>query len=133
MMFRSQRRSRWGGAALEAALVTPVLITLALGIIDFTWYIISLESVVLAAQAGARAGAQTPLTGGPAAAAVTAAQTALRASFPAGTPVGDTYTTTLTGNILRVTVDTAYTPLVGLVPIPATLRATVAMRIEDLT
>lgn len=124
--------NRRGGAALEAAVAMPFLVTMIFGIIDYTWYIMELETVVLATQAGVRAGAQTKLSNNPITKANTAAASALSANFP-GPLVSPTYVTTNTGNVLRTTVTTNYTPLIGLVPIPSILRYSAAMRIEDIT
>lgn len=127
------RRSRRGNAALEAALATPLLCVMIFGIIDYTWYIMELETVVLAAQAGVRAGAQTKLSNGPATKARTVATSVLTANYPDGTPMSPTYTTTLTNNVLSITVACSYRPLIGLVPMPAQMQYKASMKLEDLS
>jgi len=52
-----QRRSRRGAAAVEMAVVMPVLFTLVFGIIEFGWMLTVQNTLVHAAREGARIGA----------------------------------------------------------------------------
>lgn len=56
-MTRFRWRGRRGAAAVETALVLPVLIAMVLGIIEFGWMISVKNSLVHAAREGAREGA----------------------------------------------------------------------------
>jgi hypothetical protein len=91
------------------------------------------QSVLNAAHVGARAGAQTKLDEDPPAAAAVAAQAYLDGGYPAGVPEGAAYEATLVDDdtTIRMVVTVPFQPLVGFLPMPATLQATSEMRVED--
>jgi Flp pilus assembly protein TadG len=59
---RDSRHRQRGAAAVEFALVLPLLLTLVLGAIDWGWYFFVDQLVTNAAREGARAGTLTPPT-----------------------------------------------------------------------
>lgn len=125
-------RSRSGSAAVEFALILPVLLVLTLGIMDWSWYLIEYQKVLSAAQAGVRTGAQTSIDDDPAADAETAAKTVLDASHPGGIPSGTTYTAQIVdGNTVELAVSVPFEALVGYLLMPEGVSATARMRVED--
>lgn len=56
-LFRRARRARRGTSAIEFALVLPVLLTVILGTIEFSWFISTRYDVQRAAREGTRVGA----------------------------------------------------------------------------
>lgn len=129
------RRSRRGSAVIEFALVAPVLLAVLLGVIDYGWYFYREMQVVSAVREGARYGAATPRTNSPDPVAVATAR--VRTTLNAYGLSGGTATVTsvLTGvkpdTLLTVTGTLPYVPIAGFVPVPPTMRATMAMRLED--
>jgi Flp pilus assembly protein TadG len=51
------RRSRWAAAAVEMAIVTPILLTMLFGIIEYGWVFTVRQALVTAAREGARTAA----------------------------------------------------------------------------
>lgn len=62
MQTRSRTRRRRGGAAVEFALIMPVLMSLVLGCVDFGRFAYDYISITNAARAGAGFGAMNPNT-----------------------------------------------------------------------
>jgi Flp pilus assembly protein TadG len=123
-------RSRRGANAVEFALVLPVLLTFAFGVIDVSWAYMLRHGASSAAAAGARAGARTSQTGDPNGAAAAAAlakwntldlpATPTIVAFRQGTP-----------QTVVVRVSVPLHELVGLVVGPEKIDVTVAQRMED--
>ncbi len=121
---------RRGAAAVEMALVLPILLLLVVGAIDWGWFFVQQATVVVIARDAAHAGALSK--DAPADRAAARARGALQAHAPNlsdGTvevvildePVGD---------VVGVTVSVPFEPLLGLVPVPSHLAAATAMRVE---
>jgi Flp pilus assembly protein TadG len=125
-------RVRRGNTSVEFALIVPVLLLLTFGIMDWVWYLVDYQAVMVATQAGVRTGSQTMLVDDPVAAAEEAAEVNLTASYPSGTPTGSTYEGVLVdGDTVSLTVSVPFEPLVGFVFTPDTVSSTSQMRIED--
>lgn len=119
------RRSRRGVTAIEFVLVFPLLLTVAFGLIDWSWYMYENLTVETAAQRGARMGAGVKVADGPEAAAVTAVRKRLAVyGLDDGTAsVSATRVTRTYGNVIEVQVSVPFTPLVGLVRVPDRMTA----------
>ena len=133
MRMSPTRPTRRGAAAVEMALITPVLLALTMGIMDWAWFLVDYQQVLHASQAGVRTGAQTESGSDPAGKGETQAREVLAASYLGGVPDGATYTgTIINGNTLQLVVSVPFRPLVGMVPVPDLVRATALMRVEDM-
>jgi Flp pilus assembly protein TadG len=132
---RQCRNSQRGAAAIEFALVLPLLLTLVLGSIDWGWYFFIDQLVTNAAREGARAGSLVPPR------PTSTAGQAERAAEDAGlaflqrvrlnrTGVAATYTTVDGTDAISVTVTYPVGSLTGFLRslIPANARATSVMR-----
>ena len=136
MTTRSDSRSRQRGvAAIEFALILPLLLTLVLGAIDWGWYFFIDQLVADCAREGARAGTLLPPrpTSTPAQAEAAAEQAGLaflrRVNLnPRG--VDADFTTVDGVDAVLVTVTYPVGSLTGLLSnlMPANARATVVMR-----
>jgi Flp pilus assembly protein TadG len=129
------RKRQSGAAAVEFALVLPVLLTLVLGAIDWGWYFFIEQTVTNCAREGARAGTLLPppptSTTAQAASAAQAAGLAFlsRVHFtPQG--VAASYTTVGGSDAIQVVVTYPAGSLTGLLSnvMPANARATAVMR-----
>ncbi|CAG2157103.1 TadE-like protein [compost metagenome] len=145
---KATRRGHLGVAALEFAIVFPLLLTLVLGIVYYGMVLALQQVLTLAAEEGARAALRYPLTsnGGTLATTidlrVSAAAQAARATLPdslatlvpaadvaqaiaCSAPAGTT--------CVRVTLNlptTSLLPSVPLVPVPATLTGSAVVQIS---
>lgn len=128
-----QRKRERGANAVEFALILPVLLALITGVMDYGWYFTQQHLVINAVREGARAGATTAADDGPENEAEARAREVLE---------GHGFNTD--GNTVTVSVDTAADPvtitvtaaleypgLIGFVPLPTNLGASLTMRIED--
>ncbi len=132
-MRHTRQGRRRGGNAVEFALVTPVLVMMLMGIVEYGWYFSQHQSVVTAARHAARFGAAMPWEDDPEEWAVQEVldsmerqgiavhDAAVEAHFEGETP----YVT------LVLNVDVSYPGLTGLVPTPQTISTEVMMRLED--
>ena len=119
----SGRRER-GAAAVEFALVLPVLLLLVLGAIDWGWYFFLREVVTNAAREGARVGSVNQDGQAAAAAYLTRLGLTQGAAASNNGNVGGIST-------VRVTVTYQGCSLTGFIPmVPTTITAQAQMRIE---
>ncbi len=129
----SHRGDRRGNAAIEFALVLPVLLLLALPPIEFAWYITCSRTALEAVQDGARVGAKTPLSNDPVAAARAATLANLDASLPISYSPSDVGVSLVNGgDTVRVDVSIPFPPLIGFAPVPDRIEAFHQMRVERL-
>jgi len=129
-----------GVAAVEFALLLPVLCALLLGMIDYGYYFFLNSTVVNAAREGARAGIVEPTTD---AAETTADSVATNYLTAAGIAIGNSCMNCAhidhawSGGDLAITVTIdPYTPLTGFLPasaLPARVRHVSTMRWELAT
>lgn len=123
---------RRGHAALEFALVLPVLLLLVVAVLDWGGVLAQQTALVQIARDAASMGSRVRPVNGPIAAAQARCLDALTyAGFDAGTA---TVTVQLrqpsAGQSIEVAVRVPYRALSGLLPVPTTLSATVTMRME---
>ena len=135
------RHGRRGGAAIEFAFVLPILILVVTGVVEWGRYI-NQELVVLhAVREGARMGSamsDTTLEDETETAAMLAlSEERVRAVLADGGVESEASATVTTSvveedglQLIRVEVEVGYTPLVGLVPAPESLRGDFAMMLE---
>ena len=131
-LLKNTSRSR-GIATLEFVIIMPVLLILLFGVMEYGWMLTKSGEVVNAAREGARAGARADAVNGDINSVVDERMT------QAGMG-GAGYTTTITnaatvGDPVTVEVSVPYdgqVELIGffLVPVPATLEASVSMAKE---
>lgn len=125
--------TRRGSAAIEFALVLPVLLVCVLGVLDYGWYFYNEMLVLSAVKEGTRYGAATPRTNDPAGVAAARVRTTLNTY---GLPGGTAYVASALKGVkpdttLQVTGTLPYVPLSGFVSVPGSLSATMTMRLED--
>jgi len=121
---------RRGSSAIEFMLVLPVFMTLTFGVIDFTWCLMAWRSVIASAQVGARAGARVSLSDEPTDTALAEATRALESSWPAGSLAAEYDVAIVDGEVIRVEISAAFTPLVGLLETPSRLHGMQQMLVE---
>lgn len=129
------RRARRGSNAIEFALLFPIVALLLLGALQWTFYFVQWESVIVAARAGAREGSRTAWSAGPAAAAQSAAAIALDGHYPFPVPTGTVYVgSTVAPDIVRIRVTMPVTPIANLriLSTPTSVSATAQMKVENL-
>lgn len=124
---------RRGAAAIEFALVLPILMALVSAVLEYGWLFYQQANLSAAAREGARIGSMTMQAADPGAFAVARVRAAMTTmNLPGSTA---TVTTAQSGTtpaeILTVTVTMTYTPLIGLVPTPGTLTSQMSMLLED--
>ena len=136
LVTRAARDER-GVAAVEFAIILPVLVLMLMGIIDWGFFFFFSESVVNAAREGARAGVVEPDSGDTTTTAETVAQAYLgSANIEIGTGTNEAEASAdLDGSDLAVTVTmTSFEGLTGfLAPplIPSSITYTSTMRWEN--
>jgi Flp pilus assembly protein TadG len=132
------RRDRRGSAAVEFALMLPVVMLISSAVLDYSWYLHRSADVLTAVRDGVRFGATVTQTADPTSEAIDRTTTSL----------GDMGITCGSGTdcdvsaeldavsgmvVLRVTSRVDYTPIIGLVPTPESMSATLVMALEDQT
>jgi len=123
-------RRRQGAAAIEAALVLPVLLILVAGIIEVSWYLHLRFALVDVAQRAVRSGAVT----GDATLVTTNAEAKATQMLAAYGIRGGSVSATLDPGppeLVRVRVEVGYAALMGLVPTPTTVSAQAVDENED--
>lgn len=127
-------RHRHGGAAIEFALVLPVLLALIFGIIEYGWIFFQQANILSAAREGARLGVTVAQDASPdpGTTAVTRVQAVL-AQYGIDS-ASATITATQSGatpqETLTVQIAVPYDPLIGFVPTPASLGGEMTMLLE---
>lgn len=109
------RRTR-GAAAIEFALVLPVLLFLVLGMVDYGWYFFCQLTVTNAAREGARAGTTVP--GGDGGRATATTQSYLATAGLAGQPTQIDVNIGAAPTTVSVDVWMHFRPIIGFVPLP---------------
>ena len=130
--------SRNGAAALEFALILPILLVLISAIADYGWYLTQQTQVLQAVGDGARMGitVSPAASPGPEDIALEHTQNVLSGL---GIPCNDDddceFETSInsagTLDVLTVKVTLNYQPIAGLVPYPEKIKAETSMAIED--
>ncbi|MDP2313337.1 MAG: TadE/TadG family type IV pilus assembly protein [Pseudomonadota bacterium] len=126
---------RRGGAALEFALVLPILLVLVVGIIEYGWLFLQQSNVLSAVREGTRLGVTYATDDSPD--PPTAAEASVQARL---TSYGfDTSTATIDAvyegaspeQMLRVTCSVPYQPLIGFrIAVPENLTGSMTMLLE---
>lgn len=130
-MLRAPRR---GAAAVEFALTLPVVIVVATAILDYSWFLNRSADVLTAVREGTRHGTTIEQEDDPVTEAISHTETALGTyglSCSGGCDI-EAQLNDLDG-ITTLTVQTRvpYEPIVGLVPTPENMGATLTMALED--
>lgn len=125
------RLARRGGAALEFALVLPLLLLISLPIADYSWYFLCLQQVDLAAQSGSRAGARIPLDDDPAYVAATTAYDVLERGLGVLPGEVEVLTRVEDERMVWIEVRVPYKPITHFIEMPAQLRGRSRMLLEN--
>ena len=130
MMKRGvNRKLKRASATVEMAIVTPILLTLVFGIIEYGWVFTVRQAMTNAAREGARVGVTRDAASAPTA-AVDAANAYLTSSGVSGASVQATTPSDADpGVTVTITLD-PFKPIVGFVPTPDRLSASATMRWE---
>jgi Flp pilus assembly protein TadG len=132
---RPGRDRRNGGAAVEFAIVLPIFLAVLFGMIDFGWYYYQRFSLTAAIRDGVRygvtmtTGSDLPWTTAKARAIIDLAG----GSVPTGSITwGPTIHTSgaVPTEVMTLTASMPFTPLVGFVPVPASLSSSMTMLLE---
>lgn len=112
------RRPETGAAAVEFALVVPVLLMLVFGIVNFGQFLSVRQAATQAAAEGARAAAVTPVGGDPAARGVAAIDAALDGIGGCGDGATCDVVISTCGDAqcAKATVSITFEPLIGAFP-----------------
>ncbi len=124
-----------GVAAVEMALVLPLLMMLLLGIIDWGWVFYQEFNLASAVRQGARVGVTVPPSAAPdppttAKATATAALAALGVDV-SGATITSAYGGAAPMTTLTVAVKLPYKPIIGFVPTPKSLSYSMTMMMEQ--
>lgn len=130
------RRIRRGSNAIEFGLTAPVFFAIILGIMDYGWLFANQAGINNAASMGCREGALIdPAVGSPV--GIANAEVSSRAAlFCTGAACSYSVVDLQTGiyavpnRTLTCTVTMTYSPLIGFVPVPASLTSTSYYRLE---
>lgn len=125
--------ARRGTAAVEFALTVPVLLILALGLVEWGWVFTREVAVIQAVRDGAVAGSCVRLTLDPVAAARSRVFKSLDASGFVSTEatVNAVVTPFPWGQVITVTVSVPYHKVVNLFPAPSVLEWDATMQMVD--
>jgi Flp pilus assembly protein TadG len=128
------QRERRGAAAIEFAMVLPVLLALLFGIIEYGWIFFQQSNILAAAREGARYGVTFEQAGSPTPTSAAQARVATVLDSYGISSGTATITATQSGStpseVLTVQVVVPYTPLIGLVPTPDNLTGQMTMLLE---
>jgi Flp pilus assembly protein TadG len=121
-------RSERGAAAVEFAIVLPVLMAILFGVIEYGRVFFIQNSITNAARVGARTMVIESAAGLAGAAGDAQAKAAAAAAV---SPVGTAVTACSTGGVTTMTVTYSLTALSGFLPVPAQLTGKAQMRCES--
>jgi Flp pilus assembly protein TadG len=135
---RPKGGGRRGAAALEFALILPVILVILSAVADYGWFLAMQTHVVQAARDGVRVGVTVDRDSGDDPAATAAdhvGEVLTNLGLPCAAADGCEITAALetagTLDTLRVTVRMDYQPPAGIVPTPEVLQAVFSMAMED--
>lgn len=127
-------RPRRGAAAVEFALTLPIVLVVATAILDYSWFLNRSADVLTAVREGARHGATIEQDDDPVGEAI-ARTTASLANYGVECGGGCEVNAELREldglATIYVEARVAYEPMVGLVPTPENMGATLTMALED--
>jgi Flp pilus assembly protein TadG len=133
-------RGRRGSSAIEFALTLPILLVILAGILEYGWYLFQMTNVIHALRDGARIGVTVPLSDstGPEARAATHARDVLNGlgvpcSESGGCAVLATITPAGDVEVMVLTIEVDYEPMIGLLPHPDQLRGNFTMLMQTQT
>lgn len=132
-------RPRRGAAALEFALCFPLFIAILFGILEFGWVFYEQANVIAAVRSGVRMGVTQDPTANPAY-LTDAEETVRNALAGLGIRPSDLTNATITATtspsasateMLTVSCQIPYTPVVGMIPTPSTVSYSMTMLMEN--
>ena len=123
---------------MEFALTLPVVMVVLAGILEYGWYLFQLANVVHALRDGTRIGVTVPLAEStpPTARAEQHARAVMNGlGVPCEDGEGCTVTATILPSeefdVLNLTIEVDYTPIVGLLPSPSQLQGSFTMMMQE--
>lgn len=131
LISRSRRR---GSSVVEFSLISPVLLMIFMGLVDYCWFLARSTEVQHAAREGVRLAASLPQDGSPGAAAEARALAVLdEMGFDCASGCSATATTITgaSGSRVQLALNVPAQAMIGLVPTPAEHRARLSMLFED--
>ena len=131
-------RNRRGASALEFALTLPIVMIVLAGILEYGWYLFQLSNVVHALRDGTRIGVTVPLEH-PTPPTTRAEEHARAVMNGLGVPCEEGEGCVVTAvirpsddfDVLNLTIEVDYTPIVGLLPSPSLLQGTFTMMMQE--
>ena len=133
-------KRRRGASALEFALTLPIVMVVLTGILEYGWYLFQLSNVVHALRDGTRIGVTVPLEDdeGPIMRAESHARAVLDGlgvpcTESGGCLVRANIAVTGDVDIMTMSIEVDYTPIVGLLPTPALLHGDFTMMMQAQT
>jgi len=131
-------RDRRGASALEFALTLPVVMIVLAAILEYGWYLFQLSNVVHALRDGTRIGVTVPLAD-PTPPTTRAEEHARAVMNGLGVPCEEGEGCVVTAvinpsdefDVLNLTIEVEYTPIVGLLPSPSLLQGNFTMMMQE--
>jgi hypothetical protein len=134
MRFRKRR----GSTAIEFALTLPILVVILAGILEYGWYLFQLSNVVHALRDGTRIGVTVPRDDaiGPESRAIEHARQILNGlgvpcSESGGCSVQAVIQPAADTEVMELSIEVDYKPMIGLLPHPGQLRGSFTMMMQD--
>jgi uncharacterized membrane protein len=124
-----------GSITVEFAFALPIVLVLLAAVVEWGWLLAREAALVQVVREAAHAGARTPQEDDPEAIALLRARADLQAAGfdpDAASLSASVYSSgTAAEEVIELSLELPYEPIVGLLPIPAQLRSEITMRLED--
>lgn len=128
------RRQR-GSITVEFAFALPIVLVLLAAVVEWGWLLAREAALVQVVREAAHAGARTLQEDDPEAVALLRARADLQAGGfdpdDASLSVSTYDSGAAAQQVIELSLELPYEPIVGLLPVPATLRSEIVMRLED--
>jgi len=133
-----KRFTRRGSTAIEFALTLPILVVILAGVLEYGWYLFQLSNVVHALRDGARIGVTVPRADSisPEARAAQHARDVLNGLGVPCSESGGCLVQALIEpvddvEVMELTIEVEYEPMIGLLPHPGQLRGAFTMMMQE--
>ncbi len=133
-----KKHARQGSTAIEFALTLPILVVILAGVLEYGWYLFQLSNVVHALRDGTRIGVTVPRgdSVSPEARATDHAREVLNGlgvpcSESGGCLVQAIIAPVDDVEVMELTIEVEYEPMIGLLPHPGQLRGVFTMMMQE--